>query len=154
VHDRPRLTTAAATAGVALLVVLPGCTGGGDALEAAPAGGRAECAGVVDRLPERLLDEARVSVEAAGVAAWGDPAIVLRCGVPVPGPTSDPCLTVDDVDWLYRDDDGDARFVSYGRDPAVEVTVPEGYGTQNAPAVLPDLAAAVTTIRTTKRCNG
>lgn len=152
-HGRPRLSGAVST-GFLLLVVATACTGE-PAIEAAPAGGGPACAQIARQLPERVLGKGRVPVDAAGAAAWGDPAIVLRCGLPMPGPTSDPCLTVNDVDWLYAgDDEDDARFITYGRDPAVEVVVPQSYGRQNAAAALPGLATALKTVPASKRCVG
>jgi hypothetical protein len=48
-----------------------------------------------------------VTPQAVGVAAWGQPPIVLQCGIDVPdGPTSDPCFTVDGVDWIIDNPDG------------------------------------------------
>ena len=37
-------------------------------------------------------------------AAWGDPSqVILRCGVNVPGPTTDRCVSVNDVDWVIKE---------------------------------------------------
>ncbi|MEP6649016.1 MAG: DUF3515 family protein, partial [Lapillicoccus sp.] len=59
------------------------------------------------------------------VRAWGDPAIVARCGVAAPGPTTDDCLTVNGVDWVATPLRDGTRFVTYGRDPAIELLVPK-----------------------------
>jgi hypothetical protein len=59
------------------------------------------------------------------VHAWGDPAIVARCGVVAPGPTTDECLTVNGVDWVATPLSDGTRFVTYGRDPAIEVLIPK-----------------------------
>jgi len=62
-------------------------------------------------------------------AAWGDEfPIVMRCGIEIPEPTSDPCFTIDagryQADWVSQDV-GEFRIaVTYGKDPAVEVVVP------------------------------
>lgn len=67
----------------------------------------------------------RRTTDAQATAAWGTPsAILLRCGVPVPGPSTLQCATVKGVDWL-RDDSKAPNYVftTYGRDPAVEVIV-------------------------------
>ena len=59
---------------------------------------------VMARLPDRLaggLD--RRTATGVATAAWGDPPVVLRCGVPPPGPTGAPCLRVADVDWVAGD---------------------------------------------------
>jgi hypothetical protein len=138
-----------------LAVVLSGCSGDDDAdLATAPGGGSPACAGVVDRVPQKVLDRDRSTPQAAGVAAWGDPPIVLQCGVDVGGgPSSDPCLTVEGVDWLLDNaDDADrpASFVTYGRSPGVRVTVPGDR--EDAVNALVDLAAAVSPLPSTKRC--
>ena len=64
---------------------------------------RAACASLVADLPDRLDGQARrTTVPSSGLtAAWGDPAIILRCGVDVPaayGPTAE-LSTVNGVDW-------------------------------------------------------
>jgi len=148
------LPTAAAIAVAAL--VLAGCTGGADEpdLSAAPGGGTAACASLVARVPGTVLDRARSTPQAAGVAAWGDPPIVLRCGVDAPaGPTSDPCLAVDGVDWLFENPaagDEPASFLSYGRTPAVRVTVPGAR--EDASGALVDLAPALAPLPAAEHC--
>lgn len=127
---------------------------GGDPVEAAADGGSPACAALVARLPGHVLDRDRRSLDVAGAAQWGDPPIVLRCGVPAPGPTTDRCLTIDDVDWVLVDEKGDFRFVTYGREPAVEVTVPAAAGRTNAPSALVDLAAAVKPVPASRQCIG
>jgi len=97
---------------------------------AVPQGGSdPACSRMADKLPHRVLDQPRVdtSVSSAAVAAWGDPAIIWRCGVTPPGPTTQDCLTVNGIDWIVdRLDDG-TGFVTYGRTPAVQVLVPSTY---------------------------
>ncbi|MGI3780643.1 MAG: DUF3515 family protein, partial [Janthinobacterium lividum] len=49
------------------------------------AAGAAVCAAVLDALPDHVLDQDRRTVEPGRYsAAWGKPAIVLRCGVAAP----------------------------------------------------------------------
>ena len=70
-------------------------------------------------------------------------SVILRCGVPVPAPTSElPCVTVEGIDWL-RDDSDDPNFVftTYGREPALEVIV-NGTAASGLEA-LTDLSSAV-----------
>ena len=151
-HGRSRLSAAAGL----LLAALAGCTRGGDEpdLSAAPGGGTPACAALVARVPGTVLDRARSTPQAAGVAAWGDPPIVLRCGVDAPaGPTSDPCLTVQGVDWLLENPDAPdepASFLSYGRTPAVRVTVPGSR--EDAAGALVDLSPAVAPLPAAKHC--
>ena len=123
-------------------------------LAAAPGGSSPECRGVVDRAPQKVLDRERTTPQAAGVAVWGDPPIVLQCGVELAaGPTSDPCFTIDGVDWLLDnpdDEEAAAAFVTYGRSPGVRVTVPGDRG--EATGALTDLAGAVAPLPASKRC--
>ena len=144
-----------AVAAALLLAVASGCADdGAPDLAPAPGGNSDACAGVVDRVPQTVLDRTRTAPQAVGVAAWGDPPIVLQCGIDVPqGPTSDPCFTVDGVDWIVDNPDATDRaasYVTYGRDPAVRVTVP-GDRDESSGALV-DLAAAVSPLPATKKC--
>ena len=93
-----------------------------------PADGAADpaCAEVTVRLPDTVAALTARETNAQATGAWGEPVgVILRCGVPSPGPTSTlVCVTVDGVDWL-RDDTNDPSYVftTYGRTPAVEVIV-------------------------------
>jgi hypothetical protein len=78
------------------------------------------------------------------VRAWGDPAIIARCGLSPVGPTTDQCLDVSGVDWVAHQLTDGVRFTTYGRSPAIEVLVPSAYKPE--PLVLPAFAAAASTI--------
>lgn len=136
----------------ALLPALAGCGGSGAPVEPGPDGGSPACAQLTGRLPGTVLDRPRQQLAVAGAAAWGEPAIVLRCGVAPAGPTDDPCLAVDGVDWVFTEDDDGFRFRSFGRTPAVEVTFPLAIGRTAAPAGLVDLASAVEPLPVSARC--
>ncbi len=86
---------------------------------------------------------------APAVRAWGDPAIVARCGVATPGPSTDDCLTVDDVDWVATPLSDGTRFVTYGRGPAIEVLVPKGPAPEGS--LLPAFSAAARALPATGR---
>ena len=66
-------------------------------------------------------------------AAWGDPAIVLRCGVDRPAGfhRASSCVTVDAVDWYVPEDQlaepGQVTMTTVKREQYVEVVVPEEY---------------------------
>ncbi|MCY7325853.1 MAG: DUF3515 domain-containing protein [Microbacteriaceae bacterium] len=83
------------------------------------------CAEIVVRLPEDIDGHERRETDAQGTGAWGDPAVILlTCGVAVPGPSTQRCVTIDGVDWLVDDsEEGRGVFTTYGRDPAVQVVV-------------------------------
>jgi hypothetical protein len=78
-------------------------------------------------------------------AGWGNPAIVLRCGVPRPAIDSDPnadAVDVNGVSWSFdRLGDGSARLTTTLRMAYVEVTLPKKRATDVYP--LTDLASAV-----------
>ncbi len=80
------------------------------------------------------------SPDSPAVHAWGDPAIVARCGVPALAPTTLECLGVDDVDWVARPLTDGTAFTTYGTDPALEVLIPKVYGPE--PLLLPAFSAA------------
>lgn len=70
-------------------------------------------------------------------------------------PTTDPCLTVDGVDWVIQDQNGPFVFTTFGRSPAVQVRVPTSYGSQNASGALVDLRAVAAALpRTARACIG
>lgn len=75
------------------------------------------------------------SPSSAQVAAWGDPAVIARCGVAALGPTTDPCIDVNGVDWVAVQLSDGARFTTFGTTPAVEVLIPDAYRPE--PLLLP-----------------
>lgn len=118
-----------AAAAVALLA-LTGCT---RALSLPPADDASDpgCAEVVVSLPAQIGDDSLAQpleqrdTTSQGSSAWGDPsAITLRCGMPVPAPSTQRCISVGEVDWLeVAQEENVWTFVSYGRSPATEVVV-------------------------------
>ena len=79
--------------------------------------------------------------DSPGVAAWGDPAVIARCGVAAIGPTDTECLEVEGVGWIPDPLSDGTRFTSFGTDPALEVLVPKAYAPE--PLLLPVFAPAV-----------
>lgn len=103
------------------------------------------CAALVGALPEVVDDAVRRDVEPAqaGVVAWGQPPIILRCGVDEPSGL-DPTLAVLDVagvDWRSVAGEGGTFFYLDGRTVVVEVAIPDDYAPEAQ--VLVDLADAV-----------
>lgn len=74
------------------------------------------------------------------VSAWGDPPVIARCGLPALGPTTEQCISVDGIDWVAQDLSDGTRLTTFGRDPAIEVLVPDAVA--QAPLVLPGFARA------------
>jgi hypothetical protein len=189
-------TAALALAGVPLLAGCASTVG----VAVAPDAADPACARVVLALPEQLgdgLDELRTTSQATW--AWGDPTdpVTLRCGVAVPGPTTEQCVTMEtasgtSIDWLVQadaepadagsgpDDEDDApeptagtgataaptsgpdalldpgssdwTFVTYGRDPAVEVHVPAAVVAERSTSFLDALSPAIAQVEATRAC--
>lgn len=111
--------------------------------------GRAACARLVDALPDQVSDQPQRETRGNPLgAAWGDPAIVLRCGVGDPA-DYDPlvgCMRVNGVDWYApesasTDQSTDVVLTTIGRAPAVELLVPAEH--RPPAAALVDVAAAI-----------
>ena len=110
---------------------------------------REACTSLVKALPDRVSDLDRRELSGNPLAAaWGDPAIVLRCGVPTPAGYDKfaGCQTVNGLDWFVpdevSDDQGlDVVLTTIGREPQVELVVPAQY--RPPVAAMVDLGAAI-----------
>jgi hypothetical protein len=115
---------------------------------AADAAAAQACQRLAAALPELVEGQRRRDTEPSSplTAAWGAPAITLRCGVDSPAAYEPTALldVVNDVGWFREELPEATRFTAMGRAARVEVVVPEEY----EPAVNPlvDLAAAVATV--------
>lgn len=136
---------AAAAVGVLAVAALSACS---STVEVVPADRASDplCAQVAAAWPETVAKQARVETtsDEQGVAAWGDPAIIARCGVTSPGPTTNDCIDANGIDWVAIPLDDGTRFVSYGRSPAVEILVPKKYAPEGI--LLPAFAEATAKI--------
>ncbi|MBO0979462.1 DUF3515 family protein [Microbacterium sp. SD291] len=123
----PRSRRFAVAAGaVALLSTLAGCSSTVH-LEPADDANNPACADVSVLLPDAIGELDRVWTDAQATGAWGEPTVVLRCGVQPPAPSALECVTLGGVDWLVLDqEDERQRLVSFGRDPAIEVIIRRG----------------------------
>ncbi len=111
---------------VALAAGLSGCSTTVHLEPAADADDPA-CAEISVLLPDAVGDLDRVWTDAQATGAWGDPTVVLRCGVEPPAPSTEVCTTIGNVDWLVLDQEEERqRLVTYGRVPAVEVIIRRG----------------------------
>ncbi|SDN93677.1 Protein of unknown function [Cryobacterium flavum] len=119
----PRRSIAVVTV-LAGSLLLAGCAAAVPLTPAADATNVA-CADVIVHLPSTVADERSRETNAQGTGAWGDPAaVLLHCGVPVPAPTTLPCLNINGIDWIEDDSDAPTyRYTTYGRDPAIEVVI-------------------------------
>ncbi|MUK02108.1 DUF3515 family protein [Vibrio cholerae] len=140
-------------AAVALLAGLSGCAAGVVDVDPADDAANARCADVMLALPPLVAENEQRDTNSQATSAWGDPSkVVLRCGVVVPGPTTDPCVTVNDVDWVIREGDPAWTATTYGREPAVEVLFdPEVVASST---VLVELGDAVSRVEQIRACVG
>ena len=125
---------------------LAACSGGG--VEAAPSAASSACSTALGAAPATVLGEPRTPLDVAGAVGYGTPQLVVRCGLPALGPVGDRCIDVDGVPWVLTSTEGEAPvvLVTFGRAPAVELTVPARDGEdalatgQRATAAAVDLA--------------
>jgi hypothetical protein len=148
---------------VVLLALVSAC--GGDEVDVRRTGvtgpDRTACISLVKALPHRVSDQPARTVtgETEVAAAWGDPAVVLRCGVGTPNGYTRfaACQTANGVDWFVpdeaiQDQDTDVVMTTIGRSPSVEVVVPA----EDRPpvAAMVDLAPVIKAhTRVTRRCS-
>jgi hypothetical protein len=130
---------------------LTGCSSNavGVAVPAANRTVRGWCANL--RLPATVqgLKKRSTNPESPQVAAWGSPAVALRCGVPRPSAAlvsnQAQAVTLDgSLTWLPLESSKPVDFVAVGRQAYVEVTIPLQY-TADHPAgdILLDLQPAI-----------
>lgn len=95
------------------------------------------CDDVIARLPAELADGPRreLMVAEPGVAAWGDPAVILRCGITDPAELTcaAPLTRVSDaagraVEWLRLTQGTAATFIAVDRPVRIAVTLPSSAG--------------------------
>jgi hypothetical protein len=143
----------AAAAVLATSLLLAGCATAVPLTPAADATNVA-CADVIVHLPSTVADHESRETNAQSTGAWGDPAaVLLHCGVPVPAPTTLPCLNINGIDWI--EDDAAAptyRYTTYGRDPAIEIVV-DSEAVSGSTALV-DVANAVAYVPATGSCVG
>lgn len=136
---------------VGLLTTVTGCAGQVP-MQAAKDANNPACANIIVRLPETVADLSKRETNAQSTGAWGTPAaVLLTCGVTVPGPTTLPCVSVNGVDWI--EDDSQApmyRYTTYGRSPATQVVIDSGK--VSGTTTLVDLGSAIKSNPATGKC--
>jgi len=145
-RDEHRRLIRALVLGV-VTATLAACGSSGTQVDApSPQGATASaCQVLVPLLPRAVAgQESRpVLPPSQYAAAWGDPAIVLRCGVEEPDglePTSQ-LFTIDGIDWFPATGADATTFTTIGRVANVEVVVPRSITPEAA--ALTDLAAGI-----------
>ena len=158
---RPPLQSVGAVVCTAVLLLSAACSDTVSVDAPAVTGADAEaCRALVGALPGHVADQPRRDVQAGQGfgAAWGDPAIVLRCGVPMPKGFDKfaTCQVTNGVGWFIPESQQtgkpvDIVMTTIGRAQNVEVRIPAAYF---PPAnTMVDLAAAVKrTVREVKPC--
>lgn len=100
-----------------------------------PGADTASCQALMPALPDRLAGAARRTLQGqvAAVAAWGDPAVVLRCGIESPQELtcSAALVQVNGVSWLQLSEAGldSSTYIAADRAVRIAVTVPTNSGT-------------------------
>ncbi|WP_418961498.1 DUF3515 domain-containing protein [Streptomyces tritici] len=139
------LPVAALPAVAAVLLAVAGCSPT-DATASVPvpspaAEEAAYCRALHDALPRTLsgFDRSGAEPESDLTAAWGDGAIVLRCGVPRPEKMSDPQaqgVDVNGVGWMLEvQESGGPRFTTTYRKAYVEVTLDKRFAHDSGPLI-------------------
>lgn len=176
-HGHARTARYSVPAALAVLgAVLAGCSAPVSVDPAADAANPA-CAPLMLALPDTLGDAQLRKTTSQATAAWGDPAaVVLRCGVAAPGPTTDRCVSVNGVDWVIKEDTASAapgapsssaagsdpagggagggtyRLTTFGREPATELLLDTNRA--SSATVLASLSSAVSKVPATRHCVG
>ena len=137
---------------VALLLLVTACSPSVE-VSAAEDSNNPACAPQMVALPDSIADAPRRTTSSQATAAWGEPSLViLRCGVPAPGPTTDSCVGVNGVDWVIKEGDPVWTLTTYGRVPATEVLMdPKKIASSS---VLAELSNAASKIPATHHCVG
>ncbi|GAA1163313.1 DUF3515 domain-containing protein [Nocardioides aquiterrae] len=116
----------------AVVLLATGCSHGPPEIDAPDlsAADAATCRDFVNALPETLggHEPAATTGDTVYGAAWGDPAIVLTCGVgPVDLTEVPPCTVVNGVGWVVQETDGRTTLTADGYRPRVRLVVPDDY---------------------------
>jgi hypothetical protein len=96
------------------------------------------CRALHKALPKTLAGLARKDPGPGSdlTAAWGDSAIVLRCGVPRPAKMGDPAslaVEANGVNWMVEQRDSGPRFTTTYRKTYVEVTMNAKFAQDSTP---------------------
>lgn len=142
-----------------LAPVLAGC--GTTTVPAGPDAADPACADVIVGAPQEMLGLPRHETDSQGTLSWGsgEDTIVLRCGVAPPGPTTELCTTLADsagreVDWIVHEEDGIVLFTTYGRTPAIDISVPRSAAPDQPSAVALEFTQQISAIPAETRCVG
>ncbi|HEX5017992.1 MAG TPA: DUF3515 domain-containing protein [Actinomycetes bacterium] len=112
-------------------MLVTSCSGTAQVSPPEPATNTDPCADLMNSLPVSLVDQSMRETDPPSplTAAWGDPPITIRCGVPDPDALTPAAqlYSVSGVDWFPEELTQGYVFTTYGRTTNVEVTVPDDY---------------------------
>lgn len=100
-----------------------------------PGADSAACKALMLKLPTEVAGSKQRPIEGGGdgIAVWGDPTVILRCGLETPQELNcSAALTqVDSVAWLQLPGQGtpDTTYIAADRSVRIAVTIPDGTGT-------------------------
>jgi len=79
--------------------------------------------------PIRLLGELQreTTPREAAAVAWGDPPIVIVCGIEFETPPDAQVLTIEGIDWVAEMTEAGSVFTTVSTQPTVQVRVPVAY---------------------------
>ncbi|SHM30950.1 DUF3515 family protein [Cryptosporangium aurantiacum] len=108
------------------------------------------CRALLANLPTTLAEHASRPVSPATAsertAAWGDPAIVLRCGIGPPATTAgsaDQTVQIDGVTWLVTEGKEQSFLRAVGLSVAVDLRLPAPYNVGRPGTLLRPLAGPI-----------
>jgi Protein of unknown function (DUF3515) len=150
----------------AALLLASGCSTGPVEIDSPSVTGaeKTACRQLVSDLPASVAgqDARDISPGDALGAAWGDPAIVLTCGVGTPEDFDrfSTCMQADGVGWyvpdaelLDEDQSSDITMTAVGYRPRVQVVVPGTYRPEGVAAAMSALGRTVgQDLRLVERC--
>jgi hypothetical protein len=113
-------------------MMLAGCSGPVDIAVPTPKGtARTICSDLISHTPDVVdgTDRREIAHPSPYVAAWGDPAITLSCGVAKPAGlnAASECFEVNGVGWFSEKQPDGYRFTTIGRKAYAQVFVPDKY---------------------------
>jgi hypothetical protein len=137
-----------------VLLVLAGCADEPVSISPTDVGpsARVTCQQFLADLPAELAGEQKRALARNGAlgAAWGDPAIVLSCGVELPDDFDRfaQCVEANGVGWFVpsdaeSDQSSTAALTAAGYRPVVQVTVPGDYRPEGVASAMAQLAGPV-----------
>ncbi|MFW0154887.1 DUF3515 domain-containing protein [Rothia sp. P6271] len=143
---------------------LSGCGAGAVYLTPAEDAANPRCAYAMVAMPQELSGFSQRETTAQATTAWGDPSVVvLKCGVSVQEPVSDPCVSVNGVDWILKPSKEQEQAqqsvqqptgmwdaTTFGRSPAIRITFDADKISSST--LLVHLSSAVKQLPQTKVC--